>query len=223
MNDLNPATRCVEEQIVALRRANLSVNRLLSHLAFTATSVAVLGGAVRSWHHGWQARDIDIVYDGRQRDLADIVSEYPHQLNQFGGYRALVGGVRVDAWVLESSRIFDREPGCDRTLERLVSLTTFNLDGVAYDLTANELVDGGYLDGMETGYLDMRHEPLDQYRAIAHGCAVLSLHRFKTSGTFPDFCRKRGTTLAEVRAEQRKRYGVPITTARNLPFELPEE
>lgn len=145
-----------------------------------AKAVYAVGGSVRDYFLERVPQDLDITISGiTTKDLFRIPGL---KTNYFGGGMAMVHGVPVDIWPLESSAIFEGT-SIPRTIHGLLSAFDFNLERIAVEARTGELIDLGCRAGIQAQTID--YDPINPKDDIIQA-ARLVLLREKTGFALSD-------------------------------------
>jgi len=178
------------------RQVALWLNRV-SHGAYfkirdmfpEAKAVYAVGGSVRDYFLDKRVpQDLDITISGiTTQNLFRIPGL---KANYFGGGMAIVNGVPVDIWPLESSAIFE---GTDipRTIQGLLSAFDFNLERIAVEARTGALLDLGCREGIQIHTID--YDPIIPKEDVVQAARLIILREktgFDLSPGAKDLLRK---------------------------------
>jgi len=146
--------------------------------ALACGSVGLIGGAVRDLAFQSVRKfksDLDFVLCIDDVDAFErLSSTLDLQRNAFGGYRAIVGGLRVDFWEARHSWAHLAGHCQINDLSDVRKTTFFNLDAIILDVGKGELIaDEEVLNGFLERYLDINLRP----NPNEDGAAVRALRR----------------------------------------------
>lgn len=160
-------------------------------------------------------RDIDIVVDCSQRDLASILSPLSLQRTRFGGFRFQLRKWSFDVWSLFDTWAF--EAGyLSASFQNLPKTTFFNIEAIAAQLNAVQgkkraLYSAGFVEAMSSRILDINFEPNPfPQLCIVRGLLTAARHDFLISRRLAHFMTDQGSgrEIAEMMQAQSRHYGV---------------
>ncbi len=148
-------------------------------------SVGLVGGAVRDLAFKSVREfksDLDFVVSVYERALFDrLTSRFALTSNAFGGYRAVISGLRVDLWEAQKSWAHINGHCNVESIADVCSTTFFNLDSIVFDVGKRKLiVSDQTVQEMRQKILDINLRP----NPNEEGAAVRGLRRLWTHELF---------------------------------------
>lgn len=133
--------------------------------------MGVFGGAARSWYRNTTPRDVDIAIDCTSEELEELIikSKLSFTVNSFGGFK-FYDCVSFDVWPLMETWTL-RRVNAEFTFESLARFGSLNVDCLVYDCKRDEIIDRGYFNAINTGFVEINyhanpHAPANALRGL---------------------------------------------------------
>ncbi len=135
-----------------------------------ATSIYLVGGAVRDFYLKRPPSDLDVTVEGMcGRDLESIPGA---KRNAFNGPVIPIGDYWVDIWPVPET-FFLKDYGLPFTIEGVLSRFVFNLEKIALELRSKNLIDRGCTTGISHRVINYEpHRPFKEPIQAAR-CVIL--------------------------------------------------
>lgn len=152
------------DAIASLRKGLPSLDTLLLRL-LEKGEVGLFGGSVRDLvisENFMNFRDLDLVVSGpSNEELLFAVHSLDFQRTQFGGYRILMNGIKVDMWALDATWAY-REGLLSPTFSNLPRSAFLTVDAVVVTLGERKLYEYRFFESIKHGIIDiaLRENPL---------------------------------------------------------------
>lgn len=132
--------------------------RFLLDTLMQRTDVYIFSGVIRNFLLGFtENRDMDIVV----ADLEAVSFDYPElrdcrvSRNSFGGYKAVIDGIYIDIWSLETTWGIQIK-GMRRNPYSLIKTAFFNFSAIVFDLKKKRFIyDEGFCSFLRTRTMDV--------------------------------------------------------------------
>ena len=212
-------TKQVEHHLRRLFIKNSVLQELVENLNKNG-EVFLLGGAVRDIITNTSPRDYDFVVDLKKEPLEEIVSNFNHRKNSFGGYKIFIEDMMVDVWSLENTWAFKKGliPASPQNLPYTVF---FNINSVAVDLTNKKTYIGKFAEALDSKVLDivLEKNPLPEL-CVLRAFVFQEFKDIKFSSKLEEFITRwkvaAKNPLEKLSIAQRKHYGREMLSSEQI-------
>ncbi|MCI3918645.1 hypothetical protein MO973_00060 [Paenibacillus sp. TRM 82003] len=158
---MNTNESILKDRLTALLGQNSETINFIEELSTTG-DLLFFGGAVRDLCLNPTSkklpRDFDIAINFNDRDrFHDIIVNYDHKRNRFGGYKFIISTVDFDVWDLNNTWAF-KNKYLIPSEENLARSVYLNIDGIVYNFNRNRLYDDIFKSSIMSSQIDITLE-----------------------------------------------------------------
>lgn len=139
-----------------LKQENPEVSNLFNSLNKFGDLILV-GGAIRDFAFLKPPRDIDIIIDSENSNFDEVLKDFEHSKNRFGGYKVLIDNIEFDIWGINHNWAF-KEKILDTQFENISKGTFYNFDALALNINTSNLDAEVFVESMKEKVLDITLE-----------------------------------------------------------------
>lgn len=195
------------------------ISLFLSQLS-SLGSCFFFGGTPRDIALQRQPRDLDIVVNTADGKLEEVVGQFPHRRNRFGGYHLEIAQTKVDIWCLENTWAF-RAGLLTASPYNLTRSVFLNIDGIAVDPFRCAVYAEPFLEYCLTRELDivLRENPFPDL-CVLRTLVFLSKEKCSASELLREYISDWHTNeqedISRLQRMQMAHYGVELFSARDI-------
>jgi hypothetical protein len=167
--------------------------QFLEKLALSC-EVLIFSGVIRNYFINYygKVRDFDLVINCEEEILENLLKNYPHTKNSFGGYKVNIDTLTVDIWYIHKTWAFTNNKLSPALFPQytLIKTTFFNFSAIVFDFNNREFLYGKeFMDFLRTGKVDLvlEENPLPQL-CIVNTIYYKEKYRLDISKHLEDFC-----------------------------------